>query len=650
MPQSDPAIGKVIDGYKVLDVLGQGGMGIVYKAEDVALSRQVALKMINPELASQDMFLRRFQLEAKALARVDSPYIVGVHALRKSGEHVFIVMEFVDGWTLSDEMDKGILDSKRSFSILKQLLQAFSHAHGVGVVHRDIKPSNIMISRSGRVKVTDFGLAKLRREDGMTTVTQGIAGTARYMSPEQVLGKKIDHRSDIYSLGMTLYHMFAGQLPFGPEEGTYSILKRVVEEEFVEVTEINSRIPQAISEVISKAIAKEPDDRFQTAEEMLEVLEAAYGFSPSQEGEEQTHRGAGTRQHYEPAPPQPQKPPAKAKSNKLLIYGAIALVLISIYPIYSFVSNSGGDNGGTNPVTSVQPAPDPGIETASGETTSTETPPETAFAFLTISSTPRGATVWIDDSSLGKTTPVRSEKIEAGTVEVRVTMPGYIPQRRMVTLDPGSTPAIEFELQRETQIAERPVEVIEQPSVEVPDQITEGPGGGQETTPSTTEGTPETPPEEPAEAATATLQLFAEPAGLIFVGNDRFENESVQDWTVGRYDIRIVDPNNPDLACTETIMIAEGSVTNRTCYFSHRLTIVTENAGGGIGAYANLKINGQDFGTTPLAGHEILSGTYEIELSRFGYDIERSTRTVQLNPYFGQDVMTHKESFLIKSQ
>ena len=136
MQRPDSAIGKIIDGYKILDVLGQGGMGIVYKAEDVALSRQVALKMINPELASQDTFLRRFQLEAKALARVDSPYIVGVHALRKAGEHVFIVMEYVDGWTLSDEMNNGTLDSKRAYSVLKQLLQAFSHAHGVGVVHR----------------------------------------------------------------------------------------------------------------------------------------------------------------------------------------------------------------------------------------------------------------------------------------------------------------------------------------------------------------------------------------------------------------------------------------------------------------------------------------------------------------------------------
>ena len=246
MQQGDSSIGQVIDGYRILGVLGKGGMGIVYKAEDIALSRVVAIKMIAPELVSNEAFLRRFQSEARALARVESPYIVGVHALRQVDDKFFIVMEFVDGWTLADEIEKDMLELPRTRTVLSQMLQAFARAHSVGVIHRDIKPRNIMINRAGRVKVTDFGLAKLRKDDGKSTVTQGVAGTARYMSPEQVLGTSIDHRSDLYSLGMTLYEMLAGVLPFGVEEGTFSILKRIVEEELPSPLQYNPNIPQLI--------------------------------------------------------------------------------------------------------------------------------------------------------------------------------------------------------------------------------------------------------------------------------------------------------------------------------------------------------------------------------------------------------------------
>ena len=639
MQRSESAIGKIIDGYKILKVLGQGGMGIVYKAEDVALARQVALKMINPELASQDMFLRRFQLEAKALARVDSPYIVGVHALRKAGEHVFIVMEFVDGWTLSDEMDNGTLDSKRAYSILKQLLNAFSHAHGVGVIHRDIKPSNIMISRSGRVKVTDFGLAKLRREDGMTTMTQGIAGTARYMSPEQVLGKKIDHRSDIYSLGMTLYHLFAGELPFGSEEGTYSILKRVVEEEFREVTSINEKIPKPISKVISKAIAKDPDDRYQTADEMLDALEEAFGIR------QQSASGQTT------APVEPKPYAAKeerpAKKQNILVYAAIALCLILIYPVYSFVSNLGADEP---PITQQPPSnpggqdpPATGLPGENQEDPGATSTPEAQFAFPAITSTPSGAIVMVGGQTLGNT-PVRSRRVEAGAVEITVQMEGYITQRRTVTLEPGTTPSLQFDLQRQqSSIAQQPVEV--------PQETETGPVNGSDNPPQTNSNpVVENPVEQPPVEEMATLHLFAEPAGQIYVNNTPFRNESVQDWAAGTYSVRIVDPTDPEVACEATINIAPGTLTSRTCYFMHSLTVVTMSEGGGLGAYANLKINGEDAGTTPLAGHPVKSGSYEIELSRFGFEIERPTRTIELKPSFDQNAMVHKESFLIKSQ
>ena len=612
MQRPDSAIGKIIDGYKILDVLGQGGMGIVYKAEDVALSRQVALKMINPELASQDTFLRRFQLEAKALARVDSPYIVGVHALRKAGEHVFIVMEYVDGWTLSDEMNNGTLDSKRAYSVLKQLLQAFSHAHGVGVVHRDIKPSNIMISRGGRVKVTDFGLAKLRREDGMTTVTQGIAGTARYMSPEQVLGKKIDHRSDIYSLGMTLYHMFAGKLPFEPDEGTYSILRRVVEEEFVEVSQINAKIPKALSAVITKSIAKNPDDRYQSADEMLAALEVVFDDGQTKGGD--------------PVSVRPQ--PRSEKSKKPLVFAAIALCLILIYPVYSFVSNRGGDDANdTPPIGQEDPSVANPSNTNAGGEDNPVTGAEPQYAYPTILTNPSGATVLINGESHGST-PVRQLTLEAGAVEITVELAGYESETRSVMLEAGSTGDISFDLRQESIAQVDPV-------------IEDSP---QQTQP--IRDTPSNPV-----VATAMMQLSANPVGQIFVNGEEFENRSEREWPVGNYQLRIVNAENPELACEMTVTLTPNTPVEQTCYFMHKLTIRTWNEETNkLGDWAYLKLDGEEFGVTPLHNYDFNSGTYAVELSRFGYNIERPTRTIELSPSFDASDMVHVETFLIKAQ
>ncbi|CAN0388124.1 unnamed protein product [Laminaria digitata] len=329
MQQSDSSIGQVIDGYRILEVLGKGGMGIVYKAEDIALSRAIAIKMIAPDLSSNESFLRRFHSEARALARVESPFIVGVHALRQVDDNFFIVMEYVDGWTLADDIEKGVIEFSRARVVLKQMLQAFAKAHSVGVIHRDIKPRNIMITKAGRVKVTDFGLAKLRQDDGKSTVTQGMAGTARYMSPEQVLGSSIDPRSDLYSLGMTMYEMLAGVLPFGVEEGTFSILKRIVEEELPSPLEYNPNIPAKLVDVIQKAIQKDPAKRYQSAQEMLDALEHAFA----------TPRESKTIATPQPSQIHiaPQNLQKKSKKTPFLIAAAVVGLLL-IYPVSKLIS------------------------------------------------------------------------------------------------------------------------------------------------------------------------------------------------------------------------------------------------------------------------------------------------------------------------
>ena len=262
-------VGKEIDGYRILDVLGRGGMGVVYKAHDVNLDKTVALKMIDPALARDEAFLRRFRGEARALARIDSPHIVRVYAMRPTEAGLYIVMEFVDGGTLTDLVLDGPVPWQRALPIIRQMLTALEHAHSVNVIHRDIKPSNIMLTARGEVKVTDFGLAKVRKTDGLATVTQGIAGTLFYMSPEQVEGlADLDHRSDLYSMGMTIYQMLTGRLPIDRDAGDFAVMRAIVEDTMPPPSTFNPNLPEPLVQAVMKALEKDPAKRFQDAAEM----------------------------------------------------------------------------------------------------------------------------------------------------------------------------------------------------------------------------------------------------------------------------------------------------------------------------------------------------------------------------------------------
>ncbi|MEE9429808.1 MAG: serine/threonine-protein kinase [Melioribacteraceae bacterium] len=271
----DSMIGKTIDNYKIQSVLGKGGMGTVYKAVDTTLEKTVALKMIDPVLARDEDFLRRFKTEAKALARLENPNIVSIYTFRETDEGIFIVMEFVDGQTLTERIrEKGVLPLDGAISVSRQLLNAIGHAHKVGILHRDIKASNILLTDDGKVKVTDFGLAKVLQSHGRdSTVTQMRAGTLYYMSPEQVKGlKNVDKRSDIYSIGMTIYEMFAGKVPFDKTDSDFTIQKQIVDGEIPSPVKLNSNLPKQLGKIIQKAISNDPNKRYQSADEMLKAF------------------------------------------------------------------------------------------------------------------------------------------------------------------------------------------------------------------------------------------------------------------------------------------------------------------------------------------------------------------------------------------
>lgn len=303
-------IGQTIGGYKILEVLGRGGMGVVFKAVDTALDKVVALKSLDPVHAQSEQFLGRFRSEARTLGRLQHPHIVNVFAFRHVEPHLFIVMEFVDGGSVADLIgERGAVPWQEALPIVRQSLEAMAYAHQASVVHRDIKPRNILLTRGGYVKVTDFGLAKIQEstEEGRGLTRTGITGgTLYYMPPEQLEGlSRVDHRGDIYSLGMTCYELLAGRVPFDKQKSEFTILKAIDAHTFPPIDHFAPEVPKPLAEIVTKALEHDPEDRFQTADAMLEALDAwSSGTATAPAGQDTT------RVFQWAAPPPVTSPPA----------------------------------------------------------------------------------------------------------------------------------------------------------------------------------------------------------------------------------------------------------------------------------------------------------------------------------------------------
>ena len=338
----DYYVGKILDGrYEIQEVLGVGGMAVVYRAYDNIDDRPVAVKILKEEFLANEEFRRRFKNESKAIAMLSHPNIVKVYDVSYGERLQYIVMEYVEGITLKEYIEqRRVIPWKEAVHFLTQILRALQHAHDRGVVHRDVKPQNIMLLHSGNIKVTDFGIARFSRSE-TRTMTENAIGSVHYISPEQARGDLTDGKSDIYSVGVVLYEMLTGQLPF-QSDSTVSVAIMQLQTEPRRPRELNDGIPLGLEQITIRAMQKRPYERYQSAAEMLLDLEE-FKRNPLIRFEYSYYVDKEPTRHVSPAErPRPQRPVAphpvddgeeEAKSRLIPRMTGIAAGLVAVIAV-----------------------------------------------------------------------------------------------------------------------------------------------------------------------------------------------------------------------------------------------------------------------------------------------------------------------------
>ena len=358
----DKFVGKRLDGrYEIREIIGVGGMAVVYKAYDNVEDRTVAIKILKEEFVSNEEFIRRFKNESKAIAVLSHPNIVKVYDVSFGDLIQYIVMEHIDGITLKEYIERqGSLRWKDAVYFAIQILKGLQHAHDKGIVHRDVKPQNIMVLPDGTIKVTDFGIARFSRGE-QRTITDKAIGSVHYISPEQARGEKTDEKADIYSVGVMLYEMITGQLPFQAENAVSVAIMQLQRDPQLP-TEINPSIPMGLEQITMHAMQKNADRRYQSAAEMLCDLEHFkkdpgvvfdYAFfvdnSPTMYvGNVRSSTPASQEKPYvnEPEYEEPQEPAKKSSTIPILAGIAVALLIVLIAAgiiLYNWFQNKIGE-------------------------------------------------------------------------------------------------------------------------------------------------------------------------------------------------------------------------------------------------------------------------------------------------------------------
>src|SRR5581483_2405291 len=264
---------ELLGSYRLIDRLGAGGMGEVWRAEDTRLLRPVAIKILSEKIANDPEWKARFLREARTIAQLNHPNIATIYSIEQEADKLFIAMELVEGESLAAVLARGALQPVEAVPIMRQVAEALAEAHDKGIVHRDIKPDNILVGKRG-VKVLDFGIAKqITSTTDTPTLTQAglIVGTPFYMSPEQALGRPVDARSDLFSVGVVLYEALAGKRPFEGESVTETMMNIIMQEP-PELASVAPKVPPSLVDIVNRALQKKPERRFGSAGEMLDAL------------------------------------------------------------------------------------------------------------------------------------------------------------------------------------------------------------------------------------------------------------------------------------------------------------------------------------------------------------------------------------------
>jgi serine/threonine protein kinase len=459
---------RVVEGkYRVERMVGKGGMGAVFLAHDLTLEREVAIKVLPPDISMDEHIVKRFQQEAKTAAKLDHTNIIPIYRVESDGGLNYFVMKYIEGTSLED-----VLDQKQTLSIdyiqrvLWEAACALGHAHQRGVVHRDVKPANIMFDHDGRVMLTDFGISKALQAASGFTGTGMIIGTPHYMAPEQAKGGTVDGRADEYSLGVVAYRMITGELPY-TGDSVHTILYKHIFEEVPSVAAKRSDAPQFLTVAISRSLSKEPDQRFATMEEFATgvwpeqpVAAPRKSGSPSKAPRRPPPRPARTATADAPtevtnAPTTPipragMKIPSERqkRSSVGMVVGALVVVAAGVGGYLALGRKS--ESPPPPPQASQPPAAPVAVPVETVRVASqppqppppprrAASPPAAAVArgYVTINSEPPG-TVFIDGREVGSV-PVIEEPVSVGRHTIRVERPGF--KTKTETLDvPANNP------------------------------------------------------------------------------------------------------------------------------------------------------------------------------------------------------------------
>ena len=382
-------IGRRLGNYDIVEEIGRGGMAVVYRAYQRSLNRHVAIKVLAPQLSFDQQFVERFQREARAAAKLQHPNIVVIHDVAHEQGIYFLVMELLEGRTLKKLIEeKGSLAAERAARIVEQVASALDYAHQQGFVHRDIKPANIFVGKEDHTTLADFGIAKAASETQHLTRTGMLIGTPEYMSPEQAEGGTVDYRTDLYALGVVLYQMLAGRLPF-QSTTPHATLHAVIYEPPPPLRQLRPGLSPAVESVVMKSIAKKPTQRYQAGREMVTALTAALAGQTT---------GAVAIPPPRPTAPPPRAaaPPTRRRSPAVWIVAALIVLLVAILAAVFVLLNGGTEEEDSTPSaavivahetstrvtsrTATEPAPtqEPAI-TATSENTSAPAPTPTAL-------------------------------------------------------------------------------------------------------------------------------------------------------------------------------------------------------------------------------------------------------------------------------